>query len=118
MNYLYIKPFIHYFLHFIFPIFIALFFYKNRWKKAYLLLLSTMIIDLDHLLATPIFSANRNSLEHHLLHSFPMIIFYFLGCVFFKGNYRIISIGLLFHIITDAQDYYFWRWLSTSNFHF
>ena len=104
-----LKPFVHYFLHFVFPAFFAFIFYRKEWKKVYLLLLSTMLVDLDHLLATPVFDPNRCSIGFHPLHSYHAIIIYLLGLFFLKGNYRIIAIGLLFHMFTDWQDCYLWR---------
>lgn len=104
-----LKPFVHYFLHFVFPAFFAFIFYRKEWEKVYLLLLSTMLVDLDHLLATPIFDPNRCSIGFHPLHSYYAIIIYLLGLFFLKGNYRIIAIGLLFHMFTDWQDCYLWR---------
>lgn len=103
------KPIVHYFLHFIFPVFIALIFYKNEWKKVYFILILTMLVDLDHLLATPIFDPNRCSIGFHPLHSYCAIIVYFLGVIFLKGYYRVVAIGLLFHMFTDWQDCYFWK---------
>lgn len=106
-----LKTVIHYFLHLVFPVFIALIFFRKEWKKVYGLMLATMLIDLDHLFASPIFEAGRNSIGFHPLHSYPMIGAYVLGCILLKGNYKIIAIGLLFHIFTDFQDYYFWNFL-------
>ncbi len=103
------RSFVHYFLHLVFPVFIALVFFRKNWKKAYFLMLATMLVDLDHLLATPLFDPDRNSIGFHPLHSYPMIALYFLGTIFLKGNLRIISVGLLFHMFTDFQDYYFWN---------
>lgn len=97
----------HYFLHLIFPGFIALVFYREDWKKVYFILLATMLVDLDHLFANPVFDPLRNSIGFHILHSYYAIAVYFL-MLFFKGNIRIIAIGLLFHMLTDFQDYYFW----------
>lgn len=57
------QAFVHYFLHFGFPLVIAYVFFKKDWKKAYLILLATMLVDLDHLLADPIFAANRCSIN-------------------------------------------------------
>lgn len=68
-----------------------------------------MLVDLDHLFATPIFQPNRCSIGFHLLHSYYAIAVYFLGSLFLKGNYKIISIGLLFHMFTDYQDFYWWK---------
>ena len=103
-----LKILVHYFLHFIFPAIIARIFYPDQWLKAFMLMLATMLVDLDHLLANPVFDPGRNSIGYHLLHTWPMIGLYFLGCIFLKGNYRIIAVGLLFHMFTDFQDYYFW----------
>jgi len=90
-------------------VFIALVFYKKNWKKAYFIMLATLLVDADHLLATPIFDENRASIGFHPLHSYYAIVIYFLGAIFLKGNYRVVAIGLLFHMFTDFQDYYFWR---------
>jgi hypothetical protein len=65
-----------------------------------------MLVDLDHLLATPIFDSHRNSIGFHYLHSYPAIGFYVV-LLFFKKT-RIVGIGLLLHMFTDFQDYYFW----------
>lgn len=67
----------------------------------------TMLADLDHLLATPIFAPNRCSINYHPLHTYYAIAVYFLGFIFLKGNYRVVVIGLLLHMFTDWQDCYF-----------
>ncbi len=97
------QPLIHYALHFIFPFFIAYYFFRDNWKQVYLILLLTMLIDLDHLLATPIFQPDRCSVGFHPLHSFYIIPFYFV-LLFFKKPLNIIGIGLVFHIFTDSLD--------------
>lgn len=107
----YIKEILHYFLHLIFPVFIAKVFFRDKWRKAYFLLLATMLVDLDHIFADPIFDADRSSVGFHPLHTFPMTILYFLGIIFLKNNYRIIAIGLFFHMLTDFQDFHFWKLL-------
>lgn len=104
-----LRIFVHYFLHLIFPVFIARVFFRENWKKAYLIMLATMLVDADHLFATPLFDSNRCSIGFHPLHSYYAIALYFLGTLFLKGNYRIIAIGLLFHMFTDFQDFYFWK---------
>ena len=93
---------IHYFLHFVFPVFIAYFFFKNAWKKAYLIMLMTMLVDLDHLLANPIFDPNRCSIGFHPLHSYVAIIIYFI--LLFPSKTRILAIGLLMHMTADWID--------------
>lgn len=69
-----------------------------------------MLVDLDHLLATPIFSPGRCSIGFHVLHSEYVIPLYFLGAVFIKHKIvRLIMIGLAFHMITDFIDC-LWMW--------
>lgn len=97
------QTFIHYFLHLGFPIVIAYIFFRKDWKKAYLILLATMLVDLDHLLADPIFQADRCSIHFHPLHtSYAMILY--AGLLFLRKPFNIIGIGLLFHMLTDTID--------------
>lgn len=93
---------IHYSLHFIFPGIIAYIFFKEDRKRVYIIFLLTMLIDLDHLLATPIFDPQRCSIGFHYLHSYPAIAVYVL-MLFFKKT-RIVATGLLLHIFTDVID--------------
>jgi len=67
---------IHYFFHFGMPLMGAYVFFRNDYKKVYLILLATMLVDLDHLLATPIFSPNRCSINFHPLHSYYAMAVY------------------------------------------
>lgn len=100
-----IQTFTHYFLHLVFPLLFAFIFFnkpKGNWKKAYGLLLLTMLVDLDHLLATPIFDPNRCSIGFHLLHSYVAIGLYVILMAFPKT--RIVALGLLFHMLTDYID--------------
>ncbi|WP_438977241.1 DUF6122 family protein [Polaribacter sp.] len=95
---------IHYSLHFIFPLLISLIFFNSKWKKVYLIFLLSMLVDLDHLLANPIFQENRCSINFHPLHSYIAIGIYFVGLFFSKT--RILAIALLFHMLTDLIDCY------------
>ena len=67
---------IHYFFHFGMPLVVAYVFFRNDYKRVYLILLATMLVDLDHLLATPIFSPNRCSINFHPLHSYYAMAVY------------------------------------------
>jgi hypothetical protein len=93
---------IHYFLHLIFPLAIAYIFYRKNWKTSYLILLLTMLVDLDHLLATPMFDPCRCSIGFHPLHSYIAIIIY--SIMSFHPKIRIVGIGLLLHMATDGID--------------
>ncbi len=103
-----LQPLIHYSLHFLFPVALAWLFFRKEWKRAYLLMLATMLVDLDHLLAEPIFDPNRCSIGFHILHSYHAIAVYFVLLLFKKT--RIVAVGLLFHMFTDYQDC-LWRFL-------
>ncbi|MEM8891628.1 MAG: DUF6122 family protein [Bacteroidota bacterium] len=97
----------HYGQHFLVPGLIAWVFFRDQWKKAWLIMLATMLVDLDHLLADPIFSPDRCSIGFHPLHSEWAIGFYFILLFFPKS--RIVAIGLLYHMLTDYQDC-LWMW--------
>ncbi len=97
-----LKFIVHYSFHFIVPAIIAFLFFKENWKKVYLIFIATMLIDIDHLLATPIFDPNRCSINFHPLHSYIAIAIYFLLLIWKKT--RILAIGLLLHILADTID--------------
>ena len=97
------QTFIHYSLHFGFPFIIAFVFFRKEWKKVSLILIATMLVDLDHLLSSPIFQANRCSINFHLLHTYYAMSIYVV-LLFFRKPFNIIGIGLLFHMFTDFID--------------
>ncbi len=95
---------IHYGLHFIFSGLIAWVFFRKQWKNAWLIMITTMLVDLDHLLAYPIFDPTRCSIGFHTLHSYYGIVIYFLMVLFPNFKIKIVAVGLLFHMFTDFQD--------------
>ena len=97
------RTFIHYFLHLGFPLIIALLFFRKDWKKVYIIFLATMLVDLDHLLANPIFQSNRCSINFHLLHTYYAIGGYVI-LLFLKRPFNLIGLGLVFHMVTDWID--------------
>lgn len=92
----------HYSLHILAPGLIAFLFFREHWKKAWLIMLATMLIDIDHLLADPIFSPNRCSINFHPLHTYWAIVVYII--LTYLKKTRIIGIGLLLHIVADTID--------------
>ncbi|MAC96145.1 MAG: hypothetical protein CMC96_11660 [Flavobacteriales bacterium] len=94
---------VHYFLHLVFPLVLAFIFFKKEWKKAYLILLATMLVDLDHLLADPIFQPDRCGINFHPLHTYYAMGVYFI-LLFLRKPFNIIGLGLLFHMLTDYID--------------
>jgi hypothetical protein len=104
-----LQPLIHYFGHFIAPFLIAWTIWRGaddsrRWMKAALIMLATMLIDLDHLLATPIFDANRCSIGFHPLHTIWAAAFYGLLLLVPRWWVRAVAIGCLWHLVTDGGD--------------
>lgn len=93
---------IHYGIHFLGPLVIALLFFRKQWKTAYGIMLLGLLIDLDHLLATPIFEAGRCSINFHPLHSYFAIVVY-VAMTFFKTT-RLLGLGLCIHILADTAD--------------
>ena len=73
-----LQQLVHYGLHFVAPLLIALLLFKGHWLRVYLILLATMLVDLDHLFATPMFDPNRCSIGFHFLHSYWAIAVYLL----------------------------------------
>lgn len=93
---------LHYGIHFIAPIVIGYFFYKEQRLRAIIILLAAILIDLDHILATPIFEANRCSINFHPLHTYWAMGIY-ISLLFFKKT-RIFGIALLLHMLADFVD--------------
>ena len=77
-------------------------FYRKKWLTAYLILMAAMLIDLDHLLADPIYDPQRCSLGFHPLHGMLPILLYTALCFYRKT--RLIGLGLVIHISLDAID--------------
>ena len=93
---------VHYFLHLIFPLAVAYVIFRPEWKKAYIVFLLTMLVDLDHLLASPVFDPCRCSIGFHPLHSYLACVLYVV--LLFPRRTRIIATGLVMHMATDYID--------------
>jgi hypothetical protein len=93
---------LHFFLHLVFPFGFAWIFFRKDWKKAGLIMVLTMVIDLDHLLANPVYDSSRCSINFHPLHSYWAIGIYFAGL--FHKKTRWVATGLILHISTDLID--------------
>ena len=108
---------LHILLHFLVPFFVAVLFYRKQSQSAFLVLIATMLVDIDHLLATPIYDPNRCSIGFHPLHTVPAIIVYvllFAVPLSMKLSSRpfrsvpvivhLIGLGLLIHMGLDWLD--------------
>ena len=91
---------LHVILHFFVPFTVAKIVWQEKWTRPFLIMAITNAVDLDHLLAEPIFDPNRCSIGAHPLHSWPAIGIY-LACLL-SPNLRIVFIGLLIHMGLDG----------------
>ncbi|MFO7846949.1 MAG: DUF6122 family protein [Balneolaceae bacterium] len=107
---------IHIVLHFIVPTLVAFTFFHSRWRNATIIMIATMLVDADHLLADPIYDPTRCSIGFHPLHTVPAIVIYAFLFVLplFVGRktddqgwhstarvLHLIGLGLLIHMALD-----------------
>lgn len=110
---------IHLVLHVAVPVGVALVFHRTRWRSAAFLMLATMVVDVDHLLATPIYDPARCSIGFHPLHGAAAIAVYaaLFGVPLMTRARRadgrwsnaerivhLVGLGLLLHMALDALD--------------
>jgi len=95
---------IHYSNHLLVPGLLAWLFFPKDWKKAWVVMILSMAVDLDHLLASPIFDPNRCGIGFHPLHTPYAMVVYVVMLWAKKAEIRMLAVGLLFHMITDTID--------------
>jgi hypothetical protein len=96
---------IHMALHFLIPAWVAIRWYPENVRWAWGIMAATMAVDLDHLMATPVFDPNRCSIGFHPLHSHAAIGIYFLLTFVPASRWlRLVGIGLLIHMGVDGAD--------------
>jgi len=92
----------HILLHFIAPALVVFLFYREQFRREYLIMMATMLVDVDHLLASPIYDPLRCSIAFHPMHSFIAVAGYVALC-FFKKT-RVVGLGLVVHMFLDTVD--------------
>lgn len=110
---------LHIGLHVAVPLLVALAFYRSRWRHAAVILTGTMLVDVDHLLADPIYDPARCSIGFHPLHTTPAIVVYAVlfsipllvgrkadasGIRVAAHTLHLIGLGLLMHMALDWID--------------
>jgi hypothetical protein len=109
---------IHFGTHLAVPVLVAAAFYRPRWPQAAAILLATMLVDLDHLLADPTYDPERCSIGFHPLHSVPAIALYVVlvalplalrlkAVIPHRATVRtlhLVGVGLLIHMALDLGD--------------
>lgn len=108
LNEMAIRTIFHILLHFAVPGLVARYGFRRHWKTAWLVMVATMLVDLDHLLADPIFDPTRCGIGFHPLHSYPAISVYALAIV--VSRLRLVAIGLLIHMALDGLDCQWITW--------
>jgi len=93
---------LHIVLHFIIPAIVARIGFRDRWRSAYLIMMATMVVDLDHLLADPFYDPNRCSIGFHPMHGTVPIVIYIAMCAVPK--LRLVGLGLVIHMLLDGLD--------------
>ena len=93
---------LHIALHFLAPALATGIFFRKRWKYAYFVMITTMLVDLDHLVASPIYDPGRCSIGFHALHHPILVALYLALC--FVPKTRLLGIGLSIHMCLDSID--------------
>ena len=97
-----IRSYLHLGLHFVVPALIAAIFFREKFFDAWATILATMLVDIDHLMAEPVYDPGRCSIGFHPLHQYPAIAAY--GLLLIWPRLRLIAIGLLTHMALDGMD--------------
>jgi len=96
------RPAVHLLLHAVVPLAVALVFHRTHWRRAWVWLLAGWLIDIDHLLADPIYAPERCSIGFHPLHRAPAALLYI--ALLLPARTRLFGTGLLIHLGLDALD--------------
>jgi Family of unknown function (DUF6122) len=93
---------LHLFLHALVPAIIALCFFPKRVAPAFVIMMLTMAVDLDHLLADPIYDPQRCSINFHPLHK-PLPVLAYAAMTLHPLT-RLAGLGLTSHMALDSID--------------
>ena len=99
-----IRHITHYALHLLVPFGFGKMFWKEKWFKAGLIMVGSMVIDLDHLLADPIYDPGRCGLGSHPLHTVWAAAVYTGLLLLPSWKWRAVAVGCLWHLCTDGID--------------
>lgn len=90
--------------HLLAPFVIAKVVWNKHWWRVGLIMASTILIDLDHLLADPIFDPDRCGIGFHPLHTVWAGVVYALLLTVPSLKSRAVGLGCLWHLCTDTLD--------------
>ena len=98
---------LHLVLHGLVPLLAARALFPAAWRRAFVVMMATMVIDLDHLLADPLYDPNRCSVGYHPLHTAPAAAAYALLLLWPRARW--VGLGLVIHLALDGIDCAFMR---------
>ena len=81
---------------------IAVIFFRDKFIAAWMSMTATMLVDVDHFFADPVYDPARCSIGFHPLHQYPAIVAY--GTLLIWPKLRFVAIGLLSHMVLDGVD--------------
>ncbi|MCZ6579323.1 MAG: DUF6122 family protein [Gammaproteobacteria bacterium] len=93
---------LHIAIHLLVPALVAIWVFPESKYRVFLILASTLLVDLDHLLASPIYDPSRCSIGFHPLHGYIAIGCY--GLMLLHKKSRLIGLGLMIHMLLDTSD--------------
>ena len=73
-----------------------------------MVMVATMMVDIDHLLADPVYDPQRCGLGFHPLHTYPAIAVY--AVLTLIPSIRIVAVGLVIHMVLDGIDCVWLTW--------
>ena len=97
-----VRAVIHGILHIAVPGVAARLGWRKTWLRAWGIMVLCNLVDLDHLLADPLFDPNRCSIGFHPLHSWPAQVVW-VGLALWPRT-RLVGVGVLIHMGLDAID--------------
>ena len=93
---------LHIAIHLLVPTLVAIWVFPENKYRVFLILASTLLVDLDHLLASPIYDPSRCSIGFHPLHGYIAIGGY--GLMLLHKKSRLVGLGLMIHMLIDTSD--------------
>ena len=102
---------LHYGAHWLAPLLVARLLWAENWLRAGLVMLAANLIDLDALLADPIFDPNRCSIGFHPLHDWIAALVYLAMLLAPRWWVRAFGLGALWHLAVDWGDCMMQGWI-------
>ena len=105
-----LQALLHYGGHWLAPFAIGWLLWREYGWRAGLVIASANAIDLDHLLADPIFDPERCSIGFHLLHGWEAALAYLAMLLIPRWWVRAFALGALWHLAVDYGDCVMQAW--------